>query len=64
MMTTHGRSGINRLVLGSVTDRVVRYASAPVLVVRRRDQPGAIGAEARVSEGFAAGFGNAAAQPA
>ena len=64
VMTTHGRSGINRLVLGSVTDRVVRHANAPVLVVRRHDEPGAIGMEARASEGFSAGFGNAAAQPA
>ena len=64
VMTTHGRSGINRLVLGSVTDRVVRHAIAPVLVVRRHDEPGAIGMEARASEGFSAGFGNAATQPA
>ena len=33
-MTTHGRSGVGRWVLGSVTDRVVRHATAPVLVVR------------------------------
>ncbi len=38
-MTTHGRSGIGRSgigrwVLGSVTDRVVRYAAGPVLVTR------------------------------
>jgi len=64
VMTTHGRSGINRLVLGSVTDRVVRHARTPVLVVRRHDEPGAIGMEARVSEGFSAGFDTAAAQPA
>ena len=64
VMTTHGRSGINRLVLGSVTDRVVRHANAPVLVVRRREEPGAAGAEARASEGYATGFGNPAAQPA
>ena len=64
VMTTHGRSGINRLVLGSVTDRVVRHANVPVLVVRRHDEAGAIGMEARASEGFASGFGNAAPQPA
>ena len=34
VMTTHGRSGIGRLVLGSVTDRVVRHSSLPVLVIR------------------------------
>lgn len=64
VMTTHGRSGINRLVLGSVTDRVVRHANAPVLVVRRHDEPGAIEMEARASEGFSSGFDNAAPQPA
>jgi nucleotide-binding universal stress UspA family protein len=33
-MTTHGRSGVGRFVLGSVADRVVRNLGAPVLVVR------------------------------
>jgi len=33
-MSTHGRSGIGRWVLGSVTDRVVSYSGAPVLVIR------------------------------
>lgn len=33
-MTTHGRSGVGRWVMGSVTDRVVRYAAGPVLVCR------------------------------
>ncbi len=33
-MTTHGRSGVGRWVLGSVTDRVVRHSGNPVLVVR------------------------------
>ena len=64
VMTTHGRSGINRLVMGSVTDRVVRHANAPVLVVRRHDEPGTVGVDARASEGYATGFGNPAAQPA
>src|SRR5437870_3676480 len=35
VMTTHGRSGLERFALGSVTDRMVREGSAPVLVVRR-----------------------------
>lgn len=39
VMTTHGRSGINRLMLGSVTDRVVRHSNVPVLVVRQSDTP-------------------------
>jgi len=33
LMTTHGRSGITRFALGSVTDKVVRTASAPVMVI-------------------------------
>ncbi|MGE3958182.1 MAG: universal stress protein [Vicinamibacterales bacterium] len=33
VMGTHGRSGVNRLLLGSVTEKVVRTASCPVLTV-------------------------------
>jgi nucleotide-binding universal stress UspA family protein len=33
-MSTHGRSGMGRWVLGSVTDRVVCYCGDPVLVIR------------------------------
>lgn len=33
IMSTHGRSGLSRWVLGSVTDRVVRHSTAPVLTV-------------------------------
>lgn len=33
-LTTHGRSGISRLLFGSVTDKVLRAASLPVLVRR------------------------------
>ena len=33
-MTTHGRSGFRRWVMGSVTDSVVRHAGEPVLVMR------------------------------
>lgn len=36
-MTTHGRSGVERWVLGSVADRIVRHADVPVLVVRPGD---------------------------
>ena len=34
VMATHGQSGLGRALLGSVTDRVIRSASAPVLVIR------------------------------
>jgi nucleotide-binding universal stress UspA family protein len=33
-MCTHGRSGVDRWVLGSVTEKVVRHSGDPVLVVR------------------------------
>ncbi|MBI3455946.1 MAG: universal stress protein [Candidatus Rokubacteria bacterium] len=34
VMGTHGRTGVSRVVLGSVADRVVRQAPCPVLTVR------------------------------
>ncbi len=33
-MTTHGRSGVSRWMLGSVAEKVLRRATVPVLVVR------------------------------
>jgi nucleotide-binding universal stress UspA family protein len=36
-MSTHGRSGVSRWLVGSVTDKVVRAAATPVLVVRPRE---------------------------
>jgi nucleotide-binding universal stress UspA family protein len=35
-MSTHGRSGLSRLVLGSVAEQVVRHATVPVLLTRAR----------------------------
>jgi nucleotide-binding universal stress UspA family protein len=38
-MGTHGRRGLDRYLLGSVTERVVRTAKMPVLTVRQpRDE--------------------------
>ncbi len=34
VMGTHGRSGLNRMMLGSVTERVIRESRVPVLAVR------------------------------
>jgi len=34
VMGTHGRSGLNRLMLGSVTEGVLRESQVPVLTVR------------------------------
>ncbi len=33
-MTTHGRSGLERVILGSVADEVVRRSNCPILLVR------------------------------
>lgn len=37
-MTTHGRSGLTRWVMGSVAEAMIRGSGDPVLVVRPRDQ--------------------------
>ena len=34
VMPSHGRSGVSRLLIGSVAERVVRLAHCPVLVLR------------------------------
>ncbi len=34
VLPSHGRSGISRLLLGSVTERIVRLATRPVLVLK------------------------------
>jgi nucleotide-binding universal stress UspA family protein len=36
-MTTHGRSGLLRAVLGSVADSVVRKSGLPTMLIRPRD---------------------------
>jgi nucleotide-binding universal stress UspA family protein len=52
VMGTHGRTGLNRLVLGSVAERVVRKAPCPVLTVRA-NAPAGLGSEATPLEGAA-----------
>ena len=42
VMTTHGRSGVGRWVMGSITDRVVRGSGGLVLVVRVAPEPAAV----------------------
>ena len=37
VISTHGRTGFNRMLLGSVAEQVVRYAYSPVLVVPSRN---------------------------
>ncbi|UPV75958.1 universal stress protein [Halorussus limi] len=35
VMSTHGRSGVDRVVMGSVTERVIRTGDVPVVAVQR-----------------------------
>lgn len=37
VIPSHGFSGVKRLVLGSVAEKVIRHARCPVLVLRRPD---------------------------
>ncbi len=37
IISTHGFSGLDRLIMGSTAERVVRHAPCPVLVVRARE---------------------------
>ena len=39
VMTTHGRSGLGRLILGSVAESVLRGTTTPILVVRAAEAP-------------------------
>ena len=38
IISTHGYTGLKHVLLGSSTERVVRHAPCPVLVVRRHEQ--------------------------
>ena len=37
ILSTHGRTGLRHVFLGSTTERVVRHANCPVLVVREEE---------------------------
>lgn len=39
VMSSHGRSGLSRVLLGSVAEKVLRSAKCPVLVVKQRANP-------------------------
>jgi nucleotide-binding universal stress UspA family protein len=47
-MGTHGRTGVDRFVAGSVTERVVRRAEMPVLTVRAVETTAVVGAYEKV----------------
>lgn len=36
-MSTHGRSGLGRWLLGSVTEKIVRHSEKPVLLLRAKE---------------------------
>jgi nucleotide-binding universal stress UspA family protein len=42
VMSTHGRTGLDHAILGSVTEKVVARAPCPVLVVPRRARPASL----------------------
>jgi nucleotide-binding universal stress UspA family protein len=37
VMPSHGRHGVQRLLLGSVAERVLRHVECPILILRRND---------------------------
>jgi nucleotide-binding universal stress UspA family protein len=42
VMSTHGRTGVSHLVIGSTAEKVVRYASCPVLTVKQGAPPASL----------------------
>jgi len=42
VMGTHGRTGVRRFLLGSITEKVVRLADVPVLSVKADAEPGPV----------------------
>jgi universal stress protein A len=37
ILSTHGRTGLSRVLLGSTAEKVVRHAGCPVLIVREHE---------------------------
>jgi nucleotide-binding universal stress UspA family protein len=54
VISTHGRGGVRRFILGSVADKLVRAADVPVLVVRAAGRRAKKGAGKNVSVGASA----------
>lgn len=57
---SHGRTGIKRMLLGSVAEQVVRYAHCPVLVARPGPQDGPVVTGTDLSEAARPGLAEAA----
>ena len=53
VMATHGRGGVARFVMGSVTDKIIRSAPCPVVTMREHPHPRA-SQEAKASAGASA----------
>jgi len=53
VMSTHGRSGLGRLVLGSVAETVLRGTTTPILLLRDREAPVNVPALMAASSGAA-----------
>lgn len=49
VIATHGRTGLDRMLLGSVTERVLRQSSAPVFVIKPDQKSLVLGPTASVS---------------
>lgn len=44
IMSTHGRTGLNHMLLGSVTEKVIAHARCPVLAIPAAKRPAALAA--------------------
>lgn len=53
VMATHGRGGVARFVMGSVTDKIIRSAPCPVVTMREHPHPRAA-RESKASAGASA----------
>jgi nucleotide-binding universal stress UspA family protein len=63
VLATHGRTGLARLVLGSVAEEIVRHAPCPVLLVRPKEAPAQVGRPLRSFDADAARAGPLQARP-
>ena len=39
VLGTHGRTGLKRVLMGSIAESIIRHASCPVLVMKQTDDP-------------------------
>jgi universal stress protein A len=51
ILSTHGRTGLKRIVMGSAAEKVVRHASCPVLIVRENEHEFIAGSEVNLQAG-------------